>query len=46
MCLEYGFKQAVVRKDYAGIDRMVFALKEKEGEDKYADLLLEVTKEL
>ena len=35
-----------VRKDYAGIDRMVFALKEKEGEDKYADLLLEVTKEL
>ena len=46
LCLEHGFKQAVVRKDYAGIDRMVFALKEKEGEDKYADLLLEVTKEL
>lgn len=46
LCLEHGFKKAVVRKDYAGIDRMVFALKEKEGEDKYADLLLEVTKEL
>lgn len=46
LCLANGFKKAVVRKDYAGIDRMVFALKEKEGEDKYADLLLEVTKEL
>ena len=46
LCLENGFKKAVVRKDYAGIERMVFALKEKEGEDKYADLLLEVTKEL
>lgn len=46
LCLAHGFKKAVVRKDYAGIDRMVFALKEKEGEDKYADLLLEVTKEL
>ena len=46
LCLGNGFKKAVVRKDYAGIERMVFALKEKEGEDKYADLLLEVTKEL
>lgn len=46
LCLEHGFKKAVVRKDYAGIDRMVFALKEKEGEDKYADLLLEITREL
>ena len=46
LCLAHGFKKAVVRKDYAGIDRMVFALKEKEGEDKYADLLLEITKEL
>lgn len=46
LCLEHGFKKAVVRKDYAGIDRMIFALKEKEGEDKYADLLLEITKEL
>lgn len=46
LCLEHGFKKAVVRKDYAGIDRMVFALKEKEGDDKYADLLLEITREL
>lgn len=46
LCLAHGFKKAVVRKDYAGIDRMVFALKEKEGEDKYADLLLEITREL
>lgn len=46
LCMEHGFKKAVVRKDYAGIDRMIFALKEKEGEDKYADLLLEITKEL
>lgn len=46
LCLAHGFKKAVVRKDYAGLDRMVFAIKEKEGEDKYADLLLEVTREL
>lgn len=46
LCLAHGFRQVAVRKDYAGIDRMVFALKEKEGEDKYGDILLEITKEL
>lgn len=46
LCLSAGFKVTAVRRDYAGIERMVFALKEKEGEDKYADLLLEITKVL
>lgn len=46
LCLNNGFVKTAVRKDYAGIDRMVFALKEKEGEDKYGNLLLEITKEL
>ena len=41
-----GFAKTAVRLDYAGIPRMVFALKEKEGEDKYENLLLEITKEL
>lgn len=46
LCLEHGFAKVAVRPDYAGIPRMVFALKEKEGEDKYENLLLEITKEL
>ena len=46
LCLEHGFAKTAVRLDYAGIPRMVFALKEKEGEDKYENLLLEITKEL
>lgn len=46
LCLNNGFAKTAVRKDYAGIERMVFALKEKEGEDKYGNLLLEITKEL
>ena len=46
LCLEHGFAKTAVRLDYAGIPRMVFALKEKEGEDKYENILLEITKEL
>ena len=46
LCLTNGFKQVAVRNDYADIPRMVFALKEKEGEDKYGDILLEITKKL
>ena len=46
LCLTSGFKQVAVRNDYADIPRMVFALKEKEGEDKYGDILLEITKKL
>ena len=41
-----GFAKTAVRMDYAGIPRMIFALKEKEGEDKYENILLEITKEL
>lgn len=40
LCMAAGFKATAVRKDYGGIERMVFAVKE-EGEDgKYADILL------
>ncbi len=51
LCLKGGFARTAVRRDYAGIERMVFAVKEKtrrqEGDEKrYADLLLEITKEL
>lgn len=51
MCLAAGFAKTAVRQDYAGIDRMVFAIKakqnvEKEDEKRYADLLLEITREL
>lgn len=51
LCLKAGFTQTVIRKDYAGIERMVFALKEKVVKDerddkKYADILLEITREL
>lgn len=41
MCCEHGLRAVAVRKDYAGIDRMVFATKEG---GKYADVLLEITK--
>lgn len=51
LCLDSGFAQTAVRRDYAGTERMVFAVKAKaqpqEGDEKkYADLLLEITKEL
>lgn len=41
MCCEHGLRAVAVRKDYTGIDRMVFATKEG---GKYADVLLEITK--
>lgn len=41
MCCEHDLRAVAVRKDYAGIDRMVFATKEG---GKYADVLLEITK--
>ena len=41
MCKAVGFGAVAIRKDYAGIERMVFAAKEG---GKYADLLLEIAK--
>ena len=41
MCKDAGFGAVAIRKDYAGIERMVFAAKEG---GKYADLLLEIAK--
>lgn len=41
MCRENGLGAVAVRRDYAGIDRMVFAAKEG---GRYADILLEITK--
>ena len=41
MCKVAGFGAVAIRKDYAGIERMVFAAKEG---GKYADLLLEIAK--
>ena len=41
MCKAAGFGTVAIRKDYAGIERMVFAAKEG---GKYADLLLEIAK--
>ena len=41
LCRQAGFGAVVIRKDYAGIERMVFAAKEG---GKYADLLLEIAK--
>jgi release factor glutamine methyltransferase len=41
MCKAAGFSAVAIRKDYAGIERMVFAAKEG---GKYADLLLEIAK--
>lgn len=44
MCREKGFVATAVRKDYAGIGRMVFAVKGKGEEAAYEDLLLAITK--
>lgn len=44
LCREAGFKQVALRKDYANLNRMVFALKEEGEGGKYGDLLLEITK--
>lgn len=44
LCLAHGFKHTKVRADYAGIGRMVFALKEAEGETEDENLLLEITR--
>ena len=41
MCRQAGFGAVAIRKDYAGIERMVFAAKEG---GKYANLLLEIAK--
>lgn len=41
LCRAAGLNKVAVRKDYAGIDRMVFAVREG---SKYADILLEITK--
>lgn len=41
LCRSAGLNKVAVRKDYAGIDRMVFAVREG---SKYADILLEITK--
>lgn len=41
LCRAAGFTKVSIRKDYAGIDRMVFAAREG---GKYADILLEITK--
>lgn len=41
LCRQAGFGAVAIRKDYAGIERMVFAAKEG---GKYADLLLEIAK--
>lgn len=41
LCRAAGLSKVAVRKDYAGIDRMVFAVREG---SKYADILLEITK--
>lgn len=45
LCLEAGFVATSIRKDYAGIERMVFAVKSLE-ENKYENLLLEAGREL
>lgn len=45
MCRKAGFKYVAVRKDYADIDRMVFAIKAAEEDQRYEDLLLEITRE-
>lgn len=50
LCLEAGFVKTVVRKDYAGIERMVFAVKAKETSEeamaRYEAMLNEAAKEL
>lgn len=44
LCHEAGFVATAIRKDYAGIGRMVFAVKGKGKEADYADLLLAATR--
>lgn len=46
LCRKAGFKAAAIRKDYADIERMVFAVKEEGDGSKYADLLLEITRKM
>ncbi|MDO4177815.1 MAG: peptide chain release factor N(5)-glutamine methyltransferase [Phascolarctobacterium sp.] len=45
LCLDAGFKATSMRKDYAGIERHVFAVKSQE-EKKYENLLLEASRQL
>lgn len=45
LCIDAGFAATSIRKDYAGIERHVFAIKSLE-EKKYENLLLEVSREL
>lgn len=44
LCQAAGFRATAVRKDYAGIGRMVFAVKGVGKEEDYEDLLLAITK--
>lgn len=46
LCRKAGFKATAIRKDYADIERMVFAVKEEGDGSKYADLLLEITRNI
>lgn len=46
LCRKAGFKGTAIRKDYADIERMVFAVKEEGDGSKYADLLLEITRKM
>lgn len=46
LCRKAGFKATAIRKDYADIERMVFAVKEEGDGSKYADLLLEITRKM
>lgn len=46
LCRKAGFKATAIRKDYADIERMVFAVKEEGDGSKYADLLLEITRNM
>ena len=50
LCLDAGFVKTAVRKDYAGIERMVFAVKavttSEEAMERYDALLAEATREL
>lgn len=44
LCKDAGFVATAIRKDYADIGRMVFAVKGQRRENEYEDLLLEITK--
>ena len=50
LCLDAGFVKTAVRKDYAGIERMVFAVKaattSEEAMERYDTLLAEAAREL